>query len=137
MEAHEALDILVSGGVISSGRAREILGMSPDEQREHWRKTHDLAVGTPIHAEIRRESEGLSRLIVRVEVRGVWRTIIDSLHVDGGHTSEIVEPRMWRDTVQRAEAMKGTRNPQILAEPCECGSYVKGDHAEGCPHDAF
>ena len=33
-----ALEILVHDGVISAGRARELHGMSHEEQRAHWRK---------------------------------------------------------------------------------------------------
>jgi len=73
-DADEALQILVSDEVISAGRAREILNMTPEEQRAHWRLTHDMSVCPPVHAEIRREAEGLSRLFVRIHVDGKWRS---------------------------------------------------------------
>jgi len=84
--------ILVNDEVISADRMREILGMKPEEQRAHWRFSHQVAACPPVHVEVRRESEGLSRVLVHIEINGKWRTILNSLHVDGCHTSEIVEP---------------------------------------------
>jgi hypothetical protein len=105
MSATEALQVLVNEEVISAGRMREILGMKPEEQRAHWRATHEMAVCPPIHIEVRREgeTEGLSRVFVRIEVDGKWFTIIDSLHVDGGHTSEIIEPLGIDSAIQSAK----------------------------------
>ena len=92
MKAVDALQILVNDNVISTGRMREILSTSPEDQRAHWRTTHDMAVSPPIHAEVCRVSEGLSELSVRIEVAGKWYSVITEKHVDGGHTSHIVEP---------------------------------------------
>ena len=92
MSATEALQVLVNDEVISASRMREILAMKPEAQRAHWRATHEMAVCPPIHVEVRREAEGLSRIFVRFEMDGKWVTIINTTHVDGGHTSEIIEP---------------------------------------------
>jgi hypothetical protein len=102
ISATEALQILVNDEIISSGRMREILGMNPEEQRAHWRSSHEMAVCPPIPAEGRRESEGASRLFVRIEGEGKWFTIIDTFHVDGGHTSEIIEPLGIDRAIQNA-----------------------------------
>jgi hypothetical protein len=109
MSATEALQVLVNDAIISSGRMREILGMSPEEQRAHWRSSHEMAVCPPIHVEVRREGEdeGLSRVFVRIEVEGKWFTIIDTLHVDGGHTSEIIEPLGIDSAIQNAREGNG------------------------------
>lgn len=92
-EAARALQVLVSDGVISSGRMRELLGMSIHDQRKFWRSENWQAGIPAIHAEVRKEAEGLSRVIVSIEINDAWRTIIDESRVDGGHTSHIIEPK--------------------------------------------
>ena len=116
-DAEEALQILVNDEVISAGRMREILAMTPEDQRAHWRLTQDMAVCPPIHAEIRRAREGLSELLVSIHVEGQWYTVIREKHVDGGHLSHIIEPLGIMLAIERAkEAQPEPEEPQADAD---------------------
>lgn len=90
-----ALEVLVHDEVISAGRARELHGMTTEEQRAYWRDLCTRLV--PIWLSISPKGEA----VVSIEWEGQWVPVIRELHI-GGVTSHIVEPNGIRSAIARA-----------------------------------
>ena len=93
-----ALQPLLNDGVISAGRARELTNMTPDQQREHWRRTHRVSERA-IHLEIQKNTDESAHVYVRVESLAGWVEVIREAYI-GGPVSHIVESGYIADAIR-------------------------------------
>jgi len=94
--AMRALMVLVADGIISSNRAREIVGMTHEEQRAHWRREHKQAmrdVAAQLEAEIKRLRAALREILS-----------IGERHVDEAIGRRIAD---FREAIKVAQAAMG------------------------------
>lgn len=105
-----ALECLVADGVISAGRARELHGMNPEQQRAFWKECHESGVCVTAIM-LRISPEGTAE--VHVERGGSWYRVIKELHIEGGITSHIVES----GGIERAPMSDWSPHPPLDEEP--------------------
>ena len=83
-----AIELLNAQEVISASRARELHGMTPQEQRTLWREFVDGGISISA-IDLRISHNGVAEVLI--ERAGKWHRVIHELTVEGGITGHIVE----------------------------------------------